>query len=420
MNLDFSLPLPIKLSSTIGQLNSKNPTPNYLLIGENKEWLWWLSIFYANTIDLIYIDPPYNTAPTVSYMRTYARPRWQNMMRIRLECASKLLKPTGMILISINEFELAYLRIVMDEIFGSRNYLTTFIWQKGSNQTQGRIRTTTEYIICFAKQLEKVKWNPCPTEKMLNQLFTEKDEYVNTHGAFIPKAFDCNFRMYQKEYDYPIIAGDGKTYYAGAVTKTQWEERQTNPNTRRDWTWRWTKNIADEFLSKNWLVFKNEAVFRKHYQTFDILTNQKILRTLPFEDFIPENIAPVQKAHEQQLNIFGQRVFDYTKPVELISHLLNFGLQPNSVVLDFFAGSGTTGHAVMLYNHQHPDQHSQFICIQNEDLTKKNLKIGSQICYERFARLMIQPTKQTSRIDYFPNESLVTFVWSENELSLTK
>ncbi|UUD35776.1 site-specific DNA-methyltransferase [Mycoplasmopsis caviae] len=342
------------------------------------------------------MDPPYNTesAKTDSvsfnnndteskkqkfiYRDKFSRTGWLNIMNERLKIAKNLLKDNGVIFVSIDDNEHAYLRVLMDEIFGEENFVCNFVWQKkneGSASDSKFIKNLVEYVLMYAKNIDELSTNDELIDTELGN-YKYEDEYINERGKFLLKQLDGASLTWGQSLDYPITY-EGETYYAGG-SKSKWERRMKGEHAEKDWRWRWSKKSVEWGIKNNFLVFKNGKVYSKQYQYVNN-KNEKINRTKKFSNLILNMHNSI--GTQEQKDIFGTKVFDHPKPTNLIKFLINLIPEKNIRVLDFFAGSGTTGHAILELNREDGGNRTFTLVTNNEN------DIATKICYERLYRI---------------------------------
>ena len=342
--------------------NDKNKPQNLIIEWDNFHVLSVLQNTHKSKIDVIYIDPPYNTGNKdfiynddyVDKEDTYRHSKWLSFMQKRLELAKNLLKDDGVIFISIDDNEFAQLKLLCDEIFGEKNFIANIIWKKTENIKMDSqfLSINTEYILLY-KQIER---------KNLNKQLSGMERYnlKDDKGIYYLRKLDSKSSSYSKWMDY-VIEYEWKKYYAG-WSYENFLKRQEKPKAK-DSTWLWSKSKFEEWL-KNWeIVIKNWNIYNKVRY-----------------DWI---------AKKPYISIFNERIFDHPKPQELLMYLLEISSQPNSIILDFFAWSGTTGHAVMELNKE-DGWNRQFILCSNRENTKENPEknICRDITYERNKRVI--------------------------------
>ena len=357
---------------------------NLIIHGDNLLALKTLLPKYQGKVNCIYIDPPYNTGNEKwVYNDNVNEPhikkwlgevvgtegedlsrhdKWLCMIYPRMVLLHKLLSDNGVIFISIDDNEYANLKILCDEIFGQKNFVCSFIWQKKTGAADARgIATITEYILCYCKNIQLAasifKNNDAAFDV---KRYRYKDEFFAERGAFYYDTLDRGSIRYSDTLNYPIIAPNGDILY---------------PNGRKEfvndgWTWKWSKEKVEWGLNNGFITIsespksKNGWVVKyKIYLNVDNEGN-KINKSVPFKNLITDILNA--DAASLMKRLFSSKVFDYSKPVELISFLLStIQLNEGSIILDSFAGSGTTGHAVLNLNKDGVNR--KFILIEMED-----------------------------------------------------
>ena len=381
-----------------GKRDADNGSQNMIIHGDNLEALKALLPKYEGKVDCIYIDPPYNTGnegwiyndavndPQIKKWLGEVvgkegedlsrHDKWLCMMYPRLRLLQRLLAPTGAIFISIDDSEMANLHLICDEIFGSQNRLATFIWEtSGNTDNQAVITNVHEYIFCYSKNinllaLNKVVDPSVPQDSKIRRSFVDNSAIKNGRKnpaslIELPIEFPCEVdclhlepeinadqiiadtvanggwisREISKKYKahYPILLGDliveqgrlSKTVevYSGWANAGKLREFISNgcaPLEEKDGTFYF-------YLSKTGVVQYRKEGRESHFV-------QTVLRNM--------GTTEVNKYRLEAMSLS----FDFPKPTELIAYLLSMVSSENSVVLDSFAGSGTTAHAVLDMN----------------------------------------------------------------------
>lgn len=331
---------------------------NLLIKGDNLEVLKHLSNGYYEKVKMIYIDPPYNTGSDgfvyqddrkftyqelsklagideekakrileFTQSKSNSHSAWLTFMYPRLYIAKQLLKDDGVIFVSIDDNEVVQLRLLMDDIFGEENFVAELIWKSksgGANDSRF-FATDQEYILVYSKNIDKAN------------TFMDKDyevatiyNYEDEKGKYALDRLDKQSIRYSKTLDYEIVGPDGKIY-------TPKHKDPNKPNA----TWRWSKKTVEDRYDE--LVFKNGNVYTKNYKK-----NKSIARTL----LTDEKYGRTRTGKTEVFSLFNVGVFSSPKPSKLIKHLLKITTSnnKNDLILDFFAGSGTTADAVMQLN----------------------------------------------------------------------
>ncbi|MCV3754359.1 site-specific DNA-methyltransferase, partial [Ureaplasma zalophigenitalium] len=361
------------------------------------------------------MDPPYNTEAANSdgnsvandslkinnnkfiYRDKFSRNGWLNMMNERLILAKELLKDDGVIFVSIDDSEQAYLKVLMDDIFGEENFVANIVWEKknsGSASDSKLLKILTEYVLVYAKNINKIFLNEEGQNVDKNSNYKFEDKHVRERGKYFLNQLDRASLTWSSGLDY-VIEHNDKKYYPGK-SQEDWLRRQSGKHAVKDWQWRWSASKVQWGIENDFILFKNDSVYSKQYQFVDNEGNQ-IVRTSKFSNLISKihNTLGTQTQKE----IFNAKIFDHPKPTQLLKYLINLIPNKNARVLDFFAGSGTTGHAVMELNREDGGNRTYTLITNNEN------KIGDEITYERLYR--INHGKGTK------NES---FKWAEKHL----
>ena len=340
--------------------------PNHILIeGDNLEALTALSYTHAGKIDVIYIDPPYNTGNKdfiyndcyVDSEDSFRHSKWLSFMNKRLKIAKQLLSDKGVIFISIDDNEQAQLKLLCDEIFGTANHISTLIWKSksgGANDSK-YIASDSEYILVYCKsethfELGKDKGGSVTTQ------YNRHDE----KGDYSLDRLDKQSLGYQASLDFPIIGPDGREYCV--------EHKDVNHKVAR---WRWGKDTVAERYGE--LVFENGHVYTKNYRKDEII---------PRNLLIDERFGRTRTGKTDLFSIIGANGFNNPKPPKLICYF--FGLFPdkNATILDFFAGSGTTLHATMKLNAEDGGHRKCILVTNNEN------HICEEVTYKRNKRVI--------------------------------
>ena len=350
-------------------ISEDKDAPNHILIeGDNLEALTTLAYTHAGRIDVIYIDPPYNTGNKdfvyndsfVDKEDSYRHSKWLSFMSRRLKIAKQLLSDKGVIFISIDDNEQAQLKLLCDEIFSNSNFMGNIIWQsRTSISNDDYISTNHNHTFIFAKQITSVQFNGEP--------IPDKD-YVNPdndpRGPWKLVPIDANH-----------VGGD--TVY-GIINPNTGVE-YFPPNKR---IWAYNREGFEKLLKDGRIKFgmndksspKRKMYLRERIAKGDSKTPSSILL----------NAGTTQDGTNELISILGLKIFDYPKPSTFIKRLLYYTTQQNknSITLDFFAGSGTTLHATMQLNAE-DGGHRQCILVTNNENG-----ICENVTYERNKRVI--------------------------------
>jgi len=377
-------------------------TENLIIEGDNLETLKLLQKAYLGKVKMIYIDPPYNTGNDFIYpddfsesLETYLRytgqadaqgrkystnsesdgrfhSKWLNMMYPRLFIARNLLHENGVMFISIDDGEVANVRRLCDEVFGEDNFAGTIVWKKKTNgNNMGEIPPVHDYIVCYAKHLSENSIYGFPISKEYIQ-----KEYANPDND--PKG-DWTTSDLSANHEGPYFA-------------------ITNP-----------KNGEEFFPSKGRYWVFNETEVKKRIADGRIIFGKSGDARPVQKKYLSERTSMRIKAEtwwdkhglnedgtEELGNLVATKVFNHSKPSILIKHIVNISTKDDEIVLDFFAGSGTTAHAVLEKNKE-DGGNRKFILVQLPEPTeRKDFKNISDIAKER-VRAVIKKLNQADK-----------------------
>jgi adenine-specific DNA-methyltransferase len=378
-------------------------TRNLFIEGDNLEVLKLLQKSYAGRVKMIYIDPPYNTGQDFVYNDDFSQPleeylrhtgqideagqatstnpkaggrfhsNWLNMIFPRLLVARSLLREDGIVMVSIDDNEVHNLRAVMNEVFGEENYLDTIIWKKryGGGAKEKFLVTLHEYVVIYALSIANLDSITVPNDPdAVAKYYRYKDEKFETRGPYRTHPLEATKSMGNRpNLVYGIPAPNGSVV---------WPKRQ----------WLWSKDRSMRALENNDLEFVQGrdgiTVHTKQYLRDD----EGTVRSGKMFTII-DNVFS-QHGTNEILELFGDaHVFPFPKPTGLITPLLQIGTSPvgQDIVLDFFAGSGTTANAIMALNRK-DGGNRRFICVQlPEPISNSNFQTISQIGKERIRRV---------------------------------
>ena len=358
-------------SAEKGELDEPVTSGNKIIHGDNLEALKSLLPEYEGKVDCIYIDPPYNTGnENWVYNDNVNHPKikkwlgevvgkegddltrhdkWLCMMYPRLKLLHQLLSANGAIFISIDDKEQATLKLLCDEIFGISNFLGNIVRATGTTtgQDSNGLGNAFDYITVYSKTKE-FQVGGLPLSESDKKRYNLEDKRGKFSILQLRRTGGEDRREDRPTMFFPITAPDGTEVYP--MGPTGYESR-----------WRVGPDTVKKMLEKDELFFKKDkdGVWKVYYKYY--LEN----RTKRPSNFWSE-IEGNKKAQIDIKNIFEKKVFDTPKPVELIERVLHISTNKNSIVLDSFAGSGTTAHAVLNLN-KRDDGKRKFILVEMED-----------------------------------------------------
>ena len=394
---------------------------NLIVKGNNLIALHTLKSRYGARVDVIYIDPPYyfeenKSSDTFSYNSNFKLSTWLTFMKNRLEISKKLLSPKGVIFISSNDEGVYYLKMLCDEIFGNEKYITNFIWKKrsgGGNDSEG-VALDHEYILCYGNVagLKKLEFS----EEQLKK-YEYKDSKFATHGPYSLKNLHDSSLQDSKGLHHDIVCPDGSVLSG------------------KDYQWKCNKDTFEERKADDRIVFSQDknGKWRVQYKIYLYENkgqliydeNGKIIQKGIIPNAMLDNIASNSDGTKDLKALFPEqkKVFSYPKPVKLIKHLLKIVDNKNAIVLDFFAGSGTTAHATLDLNKE-DGGNRLFVLVEQMDyvetLTVERIKRAIEK-YEYQAEFIYLELLQlneifVSKIKKEKDKSKLMAIWKEMSL----
>lgn len=417
--------------------SSKNlaTTKNLLIEGDNLEVLKLLQKSYYNKVKCIYIDPPYNTGKDFIYPDNYGQTRaeywqesgavdsegvklesnpetngryhsnWLNMMQPRLLLARNLMREDGVIFVSIDDHEVHNLRKLMDEVFGEENFMTIMIWAK-SGTTAGHFANAHEYVMVFAK------------DKLQVPFFKFNDDGIIAHGALkkISKAnpasiikFPAGITFEGKNAEFSGIIGGSETQ--SIVGKMIFEDGKLKYDVEIEAGWGMRNQILSWIDGEETFDTKGQKVTNLYFNSQGILWYEKERSTIHPKTVFDKALVGTTRSGTEALDTLmnSKGLIEFPKPPELIKYLIGFNTSSNDIILDFFAGSGTTAQAVMELNVEDGGDR-QFILVQIPEKTdekseayKAGYKTIFDITAERIRRagdkIMEKPENKDKKFD---------------------
>ena len=352
---------------------------NLLIRGDNLEVLKHLKNAYAGSVKMIYIDPPYNTGSdgfvyqddrkfTPAELARLANideeeaarildftdkgsnshSAWLTFMYPRLYIARELLKDDGVIFISIDDNEAAQLKLLCDEVFGEGNFVGQIAWQKihSTKNDAKYLSNSHEYILCYAKNINNTIINLLPRTEKMNARFSNPDN--DPRGDWASGDLVANEERSGGYFD--VLSPNGDIF--NVPKGKHWVYSQENLE----------KLIADNRI---WFGAKGTAFPRLKRFLSEVQQGKKA-DTL----WLSENFGHNQEATRELKKLFNENLyFDTPKPIRLISQILKLATNSDDLILDFFAGSGTTAHAVMQLNAEEQNGNRHYICVQLPEKT---------------------------------------------------
>ena len=390
---------PPQLSTDNQEVNN----PNHIIIeGDNLEALTALSYTHAGKIDVIYIDPPYNTGNKdfvyndsyVDSEDTYRHSKWLSFMAKRLRIAKKLLSDRGVIFISIDDNEQANLKLLCEDksFFGQQNFIGQLILKTATDNNPSQINIEHEYMLCYAKNKssqDNWKRTSLAAKKIINKynelkrsglsvedIQVELRKWIKVNKKDLPQVAHYNNVDDKGVYS---SSSNSSNPHPGGYTYDIIHPITHLPCPKPANGWRWPFSTFEQYDLNGEIEWGKDETTQPHVKK-RIETSTEYLRTLIYED----NRGTTKALSD----IFeGEKVFDNPKPMTVLSRIFDFSSSKDSTVLDFFAGSGTTMHAVMQLNAEDGGKRTCILCTNNEN------GICENVTYERNKRVIEGYTK---------------------------
>ena len=359
-----------------------------LIEADNYHALQLLKYLYAGKVDCIYIDPPYNTgARDWKYNNDYVdasdhfrSSKWLSMMQNRLKLARDILSDSGAIFISIDDHEQATLKLLCDEIFGRKNFVSVI---SNTNNPKGRsfdkfIATAHEYILVYAKNMDQLKLKGFKPSEIITKRYNKIDEIGQKYREIdLRKTGDHDLRVDRPNLFYYFYYNETtKDFFPDTEDKILIGYTQIKPIRAdgKEGCWRWsiekTKTNLPALIPKFMPARKIWGVMEKDY-----LNERDYIKPTSSWVFKDVNSERGTELFQKYLG-FKKKDFPNPKPVGTIKRILEIATNKNSLIVDFFAGSGTTLHAVNLLNAQDGGNRRCILVTNNEvsDAEEKNLR----------------------------------------------
>lgn len=344
-------------------ISEDKDAPNHILIeGDNLEALATLAYTHEGKIDIIYIDPPYNTGNNdfiyndsyVDKEDSYRHSKWLSFMSRRLRIAKKLLSDYGVIFISIDDNEQADLKILCDSIFMPSNFCGQFIWRKksGGGQTDRYFVTEHEYILVY-QATNKFCWKDIQIEKSRKN-YKYQDEKGSYNLIKLEKWGSSAHKEDRPSMYFPVKNPDGEDFYPVA------------PDGKAG-RWRVGVKKMQTLIKDNLIEWKNGIPYEKdYYSETEVKTKTQKSRSILY------NVGETGDGSNLLTNIFREKdVFQNPKPLSLIKELISHNSA--NYILDFFSGSGTTLHATMQLNAEDGGNRQCILITNNENNICENI-----------------------------------------------
>jgi len=358
--------------------------PNHILIeGDNLHALTSLTFTHKGKIDLIYIDPPYNTGNKdfiyndsyVDKEDAFRHSKWISFISKRLKIAKCLLSDNGVIFISIDDNEQAQLRLLSNEILGENNFIGNIIWHNSSRTSGNQISTVHEYINVYAKSIAFLPEWKSKREGFEGIIKSVQNEWKKSPNKaqrllkdFISEKLIENTDKFRFLKNYSNIDEIGHIFYAvdlsgdGQGEPRKFGDKILDAPKGRHWM---SQEFIDNLYKENRIVWKGERPYKAVYLKDSTEKQQGIIR------------FPTRAGRHELKKILHNEVFNNPKPSDLILKLIKLGSNQNSIILDFFAGSGTTLHSTIRLNKEDGGNRKCILVTNNEN------NIADEVTYKR-------------------------------------
>lgn len=334
----------------ISKAGDSEPT-NIIIEGDNYHALSVLNYTHANRVDVIYIDPPYNTGNKdfryndnyVDKEDAFRHSKWLSFMKKRLELSRSLLSDNGVIFISIDDNEFAQLKLLCDKVFKEANYHGMLTWPKKTKpvnmgSAQYSLQSNIEYVLVYGAK---------PQEK---------------HNYYLPEVSPKTYPFSDEGGEYRVDRIDQRKNL-GSMRRDSMVYEMFGIRPKDGYRWQLSPQKRDQLMSENRLFEKKGSIYIKTYKEFE----EKKSGLEPFWTHRAD-VPTAESAKEELEKMMGEDdIFQTVKPTELIRQILLFSTKDDSIVLDFFAGSGTTGQAVLELNKEDGKKRTFILCTDNEN-----------------------------------------------------
>ena len=400
---------------------------NFLLEGDNLSSLKLLQKTHKGRVDIVYIDPPYNTGNKdfiyddkfVDKTDMYSHSKWLSFMEKRLKAIYELMSEGAVIFVSIDDNEVSTLNLLMEQIFGNDNFIGILprLTKKSGKQHSGSIARNHDYVIIYAKNYNSEIFKGV---EQSDKGFDYEDEFVKERGKYkLNQTLDYDSLWYNPAMDFKITV-DGTDYYPGGDLQKH-IDRHNGIHKSTDWVWRWSKSKFDFGYKNGFVVIKpgkdRPRIYTKTYLNAKIDKDKNGNYFVSYMDrknnmssiALVDNIYSNDNAKKEIDSLKGV-TFDFPKPSSLIKKLISLIDKDDAIVLDCFAGSGTTAQAVMQLNKEDGGNRTFILCTNNEN------DICEKVTFERVRKVIEQNNYEEGlkyfKIDYVNKENQVYYEYA--------
>lgn len=368
-----------------------------IFLGDNLISLKKLFLNGSEIVDLCYIDPPYNTGSNFIYADNRkslevgllgSHEAWIQFMLPRLVIVHELLKESGVIAISIDDYEFPYLKILMDRIFGEKNFIGNIVVCRSKNGkgSKKNLASTHEYLLIYGKSNKTVLRG----ESDEDTIYDKADAYgqYRIDGLFRKKG-EGSLKSDRPLMAFPLYA-NLETGEVSVDPREGWEKVLPQDSKGIDRRWLWGESTTRERI---WQLYssKNGVIYVKNYAGKESGQKRKKMRTI-----WNDPAFYTERATNEITSIFGKKIFDTPKPIEFIKKIIDGMCEENALILDFFAGSATTAHAVYELNKMNGANRKCILMESTDQIPTSHLAYSAG--YKKIADIAI------ARLEYIRNK----------------
>lgn len=393
-------------------VNNKKDDFNILLEGDNYHSLSVLNYTHKGKIDVIYIDPPYNTGKSdfiyndyfVDKEDRYRHSKWLSFMEKRLKLAKILLSKSGVIFISVDDNEQAQLKLLCDSIFGEENFVGMFSVE---NNPKGRkngkfISVTNEYCLVYVKKFELATFKKIIPKHAIDMAEDDNGDFVRKSGKRVlmgENTLNNLVSNYEASKHYSAYIKDLDLILKQEKKLDEIDKDLIKDGYKRYVTFRdgkfventYSKEKFKELFDTESLDIREDKIYEKHFsdlmQIKSMLTNNEYEAIIDNKKVFYKIDLKTTSSNQQLAELLGNEYFSFPKNVSFIKHLISLHPNLSGTILDFFAGSGTTGQAVVELNKEDGGDRRFILCTNNGD-EKSEHKICEDICFKRLDIVM--------------------------------
>jgi adenine-specific DNA-methyltransferase len=377
-------------------ITDKNKPVNLLIEGDNYHVLSVLNYTHAGKVDVIYIDPPYNTGSSkwiynnkyIDSEDAFRHSKWLSFMSKRLQLARNLLKDSGVIIVTIDDYEIHSLGLLMDEIFGENNRMSILVIESNprGRTSNAFFATSHEYYLFYGRNASKCKIEEQPLNEEQSAAFKYKDEISYYRLLPLRKSGAASRRNDRPKQFYPIYVNKNNLKLSLVKLSKAWIKVLPIDESGEERVWKLGKENCGKYIKSGDIIAKKGGSGFRFFQKDRIKLGRK-----PKTVWIDPKYDASAHGTNLIAEILGKRnAFDYPKSLYAVIDSLRTIIRKNknALALDFFAGSGTTGHAILELNKEDGGNRKFILCTNNENNNGNSYKIAEDICYPRVKKVI--------------------------------